>query len=443
MVRELAGNDRQSPFASMRSLVSPWLHRIAAVLALVAVCAIIGASPSRAERECANNYEAFVKLPNQKAMVHGSDSNQCYWAYRAQTLKQAQKLAMANCRKQAKKCAIVDVYGDIAKQNKQVQQNLKELGFYDGPVDGKIGPGSRRAVLAYQNARNLKEDGKVTDELAKRLQKDHQILTYSENSVCRFATTAGSNGLSRWETQSKYSIYVIEAKRRGLSETRCDTVLNRTGKNSSTSYTSASICRFATKEGVNGLSQWDTSSSFAHYIAEARKRGLTLSACDTIVGRKVKINMASIDENTLCRFATRLGSDGLSEWESGVKYKTYVEEAGKRSLTLTRCDSLQGRRTRPQAATVANEESPSTPLNRNLCRAALAIYPSGLVTWEKSSGLADQVSKAKAARLTPERCAEMLQIKYKVATEEPIGTDNDTKSAEIALARFDDKAMCA
>lgn len=38
---------------------------------------------------------------------------------------------------------------------RDIQQKLKDLNFYRGPVDGIIGPGTKRAAFEYRKARNL------------------------------------------------------------------------------------------------------------------------------------------------------------------------------------------------------------------------------------------------------------------------------------------------
>jgi len=44
---------------------------------------------------------------------------------------------------------------------KQIQTALKNAGYYQGAVDGKIGKGTREAIKAFQKANNLPTDGKV------------------------------------------------------------------------------------------------------------------------------------------------------------------------------------------------------------------------------------------------------------------------------------------
>lgn len=44
-------------------------------------------------------------------------------------------------------------------QNKQIQQKLKDLGYYSGSVDGIYGNATRNAVVAFQKANGLTADG--------------------------------------------------------------------------------------------------------------------------------------------------------------------------------------------------------------------------------------------------------------------------------------------
>ena len=52
-----------------------------------------------------------------------------------------------------------------------VQKALKTAGYYDGPVDGKIGSKSKKAIEAFQKDRNLGSDGIVGKKTWAELQK--------------------------------------------------------------------------------------------------------------------------------------------------------------------------------------------------------------------------------------------------------------------------------
>ncbi len=58
--------------------------------------------------------------------------------------------------------------GATGQQVKEVQQKLKDLGFYTGTVDGDFGTGTENAVKAFQKQYGLEVDGKVgTQTMAK------------------------------------------------------------------------------------------------------------------------------------------------------------------------------------------------------------------------------------------------------------------------------------
>lgn len=50
-----------------------------------------------------------------------------------------------------------------------VQRALARRGYYHGPIDGDIGPGSRRAIANYQRARGLHVTGSITPSLLRSL----------------------------------------------------------------------------------------------------------------------------------------------------------------------------------------------------------------------------------------------------------------------------------
>jgi hypothetical protein len=53
--------------------------------------------------------------------------------------------------------------GSVGPEVTQIQKNLRELGLYAGPLDGKFGGGTEQAVVAFQRAHGLVDDGEVGD----------------------------------------------------------------------------------------------------------------------------------------------------------------------------------------------------------------------------------------------------------------------------------------
>ena len=54
--------------------------------------------------------------------------------------------------------------GSTGPEVVQLQQRLKELGLYSGPIDGGFGGGTESAVVAYQRSIGLQADGRVGDD---------------------------------------------------------------------------------------------------------------------------------------------------------------------------------------------------------------------------------------------------------------------------------------
>lgn len=55
------------------------------------------------------------------------------------------------------------------KQKFELQSRLKELGYYDGEVDGNFGSGSKAAIQAFQNRNGMAPDGQPTQNLLRAL----------------------------------------------------------------------------------------------------------------------------------------------------------------------------------------------------------------------------------------------------------------------------------
>lgn len=53
--------------------------------------------------------------------------------------------------------------------HKEIQQALAKAGYYTGDIDGKIGPATKRAIKAFQEANGLRADGVVGKKTSKKL----------------------------------------------------------------------------------------------------------------------------------------------------------------------------------------------------------------------------------------------------------------------------------
>ena len=60
---------------------------------------------------------------------------------------------------------------EAGTKNKDVQTALKNAGFYAGTIDGKIGPKTKSAIMAFQKAKGLNADGKVGPKTWAELEK--------------------------------------------------------------------------------------------------------------------------------------------------------------------------------------------------------------------------------------------------------------------------------
>lgn len=57
----------------------------------------------------------------------------------------------------------------VATLETDIQQALTDLGYYSGPVDGRVGPLTRRAIRAFQKDRGLPQDGRADETLYAQL----------------------------------------------------------------------------------------------------------------------------------------------------------------------------------------------------------------------------------------------------------------------------------
>jgi peptidoglycan hydrolase-like protein with peptidoglycan-binding domain len=58
---------------------------------------------------------------------------------------------------------------DAVSTTAQVQRKLKKLGYFEGTVDGELGPRSRAAIRTYQEENGLEITGQIDRALLRSL----------------------------------------------------------------------------------------------------------------------------------------------------------------------------------------------------------------------------------------------------------------------------------
>ena len=62
--------------------------------------------------------------------------------------------------------------GELSKPaEKEIQQALKNAGFYTGDIDGKVGPKTKKSIEDFQAKNSLKVDGKVGSKTWEKLKE--------------------------------------------------------------------------------------------------------------------------------------------------------------------------------------------------------------------------------------------------------------------------------
>ena len=90
--------------------------------------------------------------------------------------------------KQDKEAVVASSSSTTKPSTRQVQQALKNAGFYQGAVDGKIGSKTREAVKEFQRVHGLKDDGVAGTQTWSKL-REYAELTNTKNDSAP-ATTA-------------------------------------------------------------------------------------------------------------------------------------------------------------------------------------------------------------------------------------------------------------
>lgn len=89
---------------------------------------------------------------------------------------------------------------------KNLQQRLKDLGYYKGSVDGTYGAGTANAVKAFQAANNLTADGVAGSKTLKTAYSTSAIKASATNTNTNTTTNTGSTSSTTTSSSSSSAI---------------------------------------------------------------------------------------------------------------------------------------------------------------------------------------------------------------------------------------------
>lgn len=103
--------------------------------------------------------------------------------------------------------------GSSGPKVKNLQQRLKELGFDPKGIDGKFGPGTQTAVIAFQKANGLQPDGMVGPKtLAALNSPGNKGNTTGTTSPTETTNTATMNGSTLTEDDFKQAAELLKCE---------------------------------------------------------------------------------------------------------------------------------------------------------------------------------------------------------------------------------------
>lgn len=94
-------------------------------------------------------------------------------------------------------------YGSRGEQVKQIQQKLKQWGYYNGSADGVFGSGTKKAVITFQKKNGLSADGIVGTQTLKAM------------GLYASAATSSSGNKSDYSNELRLLARIISAEARG------------------------------------------------------------------------------------------------------------------------------------------------------------------------------------------------------------------------------------
>ena len=150
-----------------------------------------------------------------------------------------------------------------------------------------------------------------------------------------------------------WTLIALAALVAGCADTGFGTTSSFGSARADRSLDNESLCQFATRAGPGGLA-WDGYPNEA-YVDQAQRRGLSLATCRTLLrGGTQAANIRALTNKQLCAWAVK-----DFRWQVGFNREPHVAEAKRRGLTPRTCMSS------PDAPTEVAAAAPSEPTRRS------------------------------------------------------------------------------
>jgi hypothetical protein len=132
------------------------------------------------------------------------------------------------------------------------------------------------------------------------------------------------------------------------------------------------ICRDALNPSQT---EWDQNSKYSEYVTEAARRGLTVTSCRSVLApESLAQSLRDLPVERICRDALNLS---LTEWDRNSEFSEYVREAARRSLTVNSCRQVLA----PAIAAQSSLGNDTKEIALGLTVMALLFGGLALATW--------------------------------------------------------------
>ena len=173
---------------------------------------------------------------------------------------------------------------------------------------------------------------------------------------------------------------------------------------------------------------WEKKQYFKSYVDRAKARNLTLAKCAELTGRPIPNNSAASSSDSSKKMTDKKlcenATTAFGDWENKTYFNVYVNMAKARDLTIAKCAELTGR---------IDLSSKSSQSKTTICRNALS--EDGM-NWETGKIFLKDVFEAKSRGYTTRECAEINRRKEPSKATSNASQKEQLDSIEVRLKKL-------